>query len=558
MKEEIEPKLEKLREERSHFLEYQKVCRDIEHYTRVSISFKYTQLKNSTAKFEEIFKDLTNKKLENETTIHKNIETIENIDLEIGQLQKTLEGNKEIIELEKKLSGLSTEDAKVTGKINAIKDDMQVEERKLKQLEKSKANEAKDMEKNQKELQNIEQAAGDLKAAYEKSKLALETAQATFEALSTGVASTTDGSESLKTELSNANEQCLKYSTLVKQLEMKLQHTLKLLETKKKQTVVKDSSHNRQMTEIKNYENDILQLDSKLKKIGYVEGTLETIKSQKFTINNKLRGLRNDYEQRNGLRYEFTFTDPEPNFDHRRVKGMVCNLITVKQPMFFKGLSMAAGGSLFNVVTDSEATGKLLLQRGNLRYRVTIIPLNKVNGRTLDASRIQMAQQVGGQNNVWHALSLLDYEKSLHPAISYIYGSILICKNLEVAKKVAFHPQVMCKCVTLDGDVVSPDGTLAGGAAPKEAPILLEVDELKKIKNEQNSLTNELNILNSEEMRNIELSNEFKKIKDKLDYQQKELDAARARFQNTSFSVQQHEIEELEESAGIFIYFILP
>lgn len=33
---------------------------------------------------------------------------------------------------------------------------------------------------------------------------------------------------------------------------------------------------------------------------------------------------------------------------------------------------------MFNVVVDTENTGKQLLQNGDLRRRVTIIPLNKI------------------------------------------------------------------------------------------------------------------------------------------------------------------------------------
>lgn len=33
---------------------------------------------------------------------------------------------------------------------------------------------------------------------------------------------------------------------------------------------------------------------------------------------------------------------------------------------------------MFNVIVDSEQTGKLLLEKGGLQRRITIIPLNKI------------------------------------------------------------------------------------------------------------------------------------------------------------------------------------
>lgn len=53
-------------------------------------------------------------------------------------------------------------------------------------------------------------------------------------------------------------------------------------------------------------------------------------------------------------------------------------------------LQVAAGGKLFNVVVDTENTGKQLLQYGELRRRVTIIPLNKIETHVVP-QRIQQA-----------------------------------------------------------------------------------------------------------------------------------------------------------------------
>lgn len=38
---------------------------------------------------------------------------------------------------------------------------------------------------------------------------------------------------------------------------------------------------------------------------------------------------------------------------------------------------------MFNIVVDTEHTGKQLLQKGDLRRRVTIIPLNKIQAHTV-------------------------------------------------------------------------------------------------------------------------------------------------------------------------------
>lgn len=62
------------------------------------------------------------------------------------------------------------------------------------------------------------------------------------------------------------------------------------------------------------------------------------------------------------------------------------------------------------------------------------------------------------------ALSLVCYESELHKAMEWVFGTSFVCKDMDVAKTVAFHKDVSRKCVTLDGDVFDPAGTLTGGA----------------------------------------------------------------------------------------------
>ena len=75
---------------------------------------------------------------------------------------------------------------------------------------------------------------------------------------------------------------------------------------------------------------------------------------------------------------DFRFRDPEAGFDRGRVKGVVAKLVQVKDQAAATALEVAAGGKLYQVVVDTEATAKALLAKGQLRNRVTIIPINKV------------------------------------------------------------------------------------------------------------------------------------------------------------------------------------
>ena len=47
----------------------------------------------------------------------------------------------------------------------------------------------------------------------------------------------------------------------------------------------------------------------------------------------------------------------------------------------------------------------------------------------------------------------------------FVFGNFIVCSNSNVAKAIAFHKNIRMrmKCVTLEGDILDPQGTLSGG-----------------------------------------------------------------------------------------------
>ena len=83
----------------------------------------------------------------------------------------------------------------------------------------------------------------------------------------------------------------------------------------------------------------------------------------------------------------FDYDDPVPNFDRRKVKGVAAQLISLSEEHYPKAtaLEITGGGRLFNVVIEDELVGKDLIKNGNMKKRVTFIPLNKIDPRSIDA-----------------------------------------------------------------------------------------------------------------------------------------------------------------------------
>lgn len=84
---------------------------------------------------------------------------------------------------------------------------------------------------------------------------------------------------------------------------------------------------------------------------------------------------------------DFEYSDPTPDFDRSKVKGIVASLVSLPKEHLNKStaLEVCAGGKLYQVVVETQEVATQLLQKGKLRRRVTIIPLNKINAFKVQA-----------------------------------------------------------------------------------------------------------------------------------------------------------------------------
>lgn len=190
---------------------------------------------------------------------------------------------------------------------------------------------------------------------------------------------------------------------------------------------------------------------------------------------------------------DFAYSDPCPNFDRSKVKGLVANLIDLPADRFnaSTALEISAGGRLYNVVVEDEKVGSSLLERGQLRKRVTIIPLNKISAFRMSAEKLAAAQRAA-PGKVDLALSLIGYPDEVSAAMAFVFGDTIIAADKDAAQKVTFNKNIGVKSVTLEGDVYDPSGTLSGGAAPSSSGIIVKIQELKEVEAQIAPLRTEL------------------------------------------------------------------
>jgi structural maintenance of chromosome 2 len=181
---------------------------------------------------------------------------------------------------------------------------------------------------------------------------------------------------------------------------------------------------------------------------------------------------------------DFHYADPHKGFNRKAVKGVVSKLFHIKPDFgaYHRALEVCAGGRLFFVVVDNEETGKALLDKGQLRRRVTIIPLNKIVDPTIPQQTVKQARRIIPESSELHlAFEIIGFQPEVLSAMKYVFGGFLVCDTPETAKQVTFHPNVRVRSVTKDGDLYDPAGTITGGSAPKGGNILLKLQELSDL-----------------------------------------------------------------------------
>ncbi|CBF70609.1 hypothetical protein AN5899.2 [Aspergillus nidulans FGSC A4] len=538
LKEEIEPKLEKLRAEKRAFLDFQQTQNDLERLTRLVVAHDYLRsgdrLRASGEECEKKKRKI--QALEDNTAKLKS---------EIAHMEEDV----------KRVKAVRDKELRKGGKFQALEDEVKAHSHELVRLttvfDLKKASIAEEKEKSkelQKSVKDLETSLKEKKKIYDKLQAEYDAAKAELDAqtaeveqkeellqtLQTGVASKEGQESGYQGQLQDARNRASNAATEQEQAKLKIAHLEKRIKEEEPRAKKAKEQNSGLLKELEGLKSQAKKLEYELSKLGFEPGREEQLYQEQSGLQKEIRELRQraDGLQRKVANIEFNYSDPYPNFDRSKVKGLVAQLFTVDKEKLqaATALEICAGGRLYNVVVDSSDTGTQLLQKGKLRKRVTIIPLNKISAFRASVEKIGAAQNLA-PGKVDLALSLIGYDEEITAAMNYVFGNTLIANDAETAKRVTFDPSVRIKSVTLDGDVYDPSGTLSGGSAPNSSGVLVTLQKLNEITRE----------IRSKERVLAALEETMKKEK-------KKLDAVRSIKQE--LDLKNHEIKLTEEQIG--------
>jgi chromosome segregation protein len=229
--------------------------------------------------------------------------------------------------------------------------------------------------------------------------------------------------------------------------------------------------------------------------------------------------------------------------------GVVADIIKVDKT-YETAIETALGGAIQNIVTDNEVTAKSLIQylKQNKFGRATFLPLTNMSaGNGMNQDRVLKESGVLGI-----ASSLVEADSRFSALIDYLLGRIIVVDDIDHATIIAKKYNYSLRIVTLEGELLTPGGSISGGAYKNSSNLLGRRREIEVMEDAVNTLerqTKEL-VVRREEARDnrTRLRGELEALKQSL--QEKFLE------QNTIKMNLDRELSKKAESEAIYQEYV--
>ncbi|NLK29104.1 MAG: chromosome segregation protein SMC [Clostridiales bacterium] len=177
--------------------------------------------------------------------------------------------------------------------------------------------------------------------------------------------------------------------------------------------------------------------------------------------------------------------------------GVVADIIKVNKN-YETAIETALGGTIQNIVTEDEATAKELIQylKRNKYGRATFLPLTNMNS----GSRFHNDRALKETGVIGIAADLVEADTKFHSLIHYLLGKIIVVDTIDHATELARKYNYTLRIVTIEGELLTPGGSISGGAYKNTSNLLGRRREIEEIEKQVAALEDKAkNLLNQKE-----------------------------------------------------------
>lgn len=224
------------------------------------------------------------------------------------------------------------------------------------------------------------------------------------------------------------------------------------------------------------------------------------------------------------------------------VCGVLANIVSTEKE-YETAIEMCLGGSLQNIVTETESEAKKLVEhlRKNNMGRASFLPITSVKGRKIDKYD---SKHINGIIGV--ASDLVKYDKKYKGIILSLLGRTIIVDNMDNGVELAKKNRYSFRIVTLKGDVINPSGSITGGSVmQKTVNILGRSREIESIQKEINELNKKLENIQKEKEEYLNNIEDVLEEANSLEQNMQEIDITYATEKQKMVSIEEN-VERLE------------
>ena len=271
----------------------------------------------------------------------------------------------------------------------------------------------------------------------------------------------------------------------------------------------------------------------------------------------QVEGLKKIRDRHEGYYYGVKYVLNHQS-DFHGIVGVIGELISFPAELE-AALSTALGGGVQDLVTidQSSARDAINLLKQTRTGRATFLPLDGLRHNEIAVSTLKSLQSIEGFKGVAADLVTSKTETDISNAISYLLGNVLVVDTIDTALRVQRRIGRYYRIVTLDGDIISPGGSMTGGTrnTRNNSPLATnaEIDKLtRQIKIGNVEFTKLKTALNELDQRLTELQTELEAKNTDLTALNQKISEQAIKYENEEKEVQRlTQLNDLQQKAQL-------
>ena len=212
------------------------------------------------------------------------------------------------------------------------------------------------------------------------------------------------------------------------------------------------------------------------KKAAETNHELEEAVTRFHKAQSKLESLKNIAERYDGYGNSIRKV-MEQKAENKGLLGVVSDLIQVEKK-YEIAIETALGGNIQNIITEDEETAKKMISflKENRLGRATFLPLTSVDGK----GNFKNQDALSEPGVIGLANTLVKCDSKYDGVAAYLLGRVIVTEHIDYALKLAKKYHYSLHIVTLEGEYLSPGGSMTGGAFKNTSNLLARNREIEE------------------------------------------------------------------------------